>query len=144
MLYPATYDPPLSVEVAQARETVVCVVVDTKRFPGTVGAMESTVTVVVAVEVPTALVAVSVYIVVEVGLTFVEAMRVEVEKEPGVIATDEAFVTLKESVEVPADTTIEDEAMKEDMVGGGGGFVVACVLVLRADTFPTPSKAETA
>jgi hypothetical protein len=60
MLYPASPDPPLSVDDAQARETVVAVVVETARFVGMVGAVASTVTVVVAVLVPFAFVAVRV------------------------------------------------------------------------------------
>jgi len=36
---------------------------------------------------------------------------------PGVMATDDAFVTLQESVDVPAEATIVGDAAKEVMVG---------------------------
>ncbi len=60
----------------------------------------ATITVVVAVLVPLELVAVRVYSVVEVGLTISDPIRVDVVNAPGVIATDEAFATSQESVEV--------------------------------------------
>ena len=85
--------------------------------PGTVGGVASTVTVVVAVEVPLPFVAVKVYVMVEVGFTVIEPTSVEVENEPGEMATEDAFVILKESVEVPAEATMEEEAEKEEMIG---------------------------
>jgi hypothetical protein len=56
-------------------------------------------------------------VMVEVGFTVVDPMRVEVLKEPGVMATELAFVTLKERVEVPAEATIDEEAVKLLIVG---------------------------
>ena len=72
---------------------------------GAEGAVPSTVTVAWAVEEPFALVAVTVYVVVDVGLTVVVPMRVEVLKEPGEMATEEALVMLQLRVEVPAGLT---------------------------------------
>ena len=107
----------------------------------TVGAMESTATVVVAVLVPFALVAVTVYVMVEVGFTAVAPMRVEVLKEPGVMATEEAFAMFQERVEVPADATMPDEAVKEAMVGRMPESVVPDATEDEADILPTLSWA---
>jgi hypothetical protein len=57
-------------------------------------------------------------VIVEVGFTVVEPMRVDVLKEPGVMATDDAFVTLKERVLVPVEATMVPEAVKEEIEGG--------------------------
>jgi len=89
----------------------------TVKLSGTVGAWESTITVVVAVLVPLMFVAVRVYVRVEVGLTSVDAMRVLVLNEVGAIATELAFVTFQERVEVPAEPTMVPEAEKEMMDG---------------------------
>lgn len=72
---------------------------------------ELTLIVVVAVAVPLALVAVNVYTVVEVGSTISDPTRVDVEKEPGMIVTDDAFETSHER--------IEEDAEKEEIMGGG-------------------------
>lgn len=77
----------------------------------------ATITEVVAVVVPFGFVAVIVKVVVEVGFTVADPMRVEVEKLPGVMATELAFVMLQESVLVPADTTTPGDAEKETMEG---------------------------
>jgi hypothetical protein len=58
-----------------------------------------------------------VYIVVDVGSTYLDPASVEVEKLPGEIATDEAFETFHASVDVPAEATIEGEAVKETIEG---------------------------
>ena len=84
---------------------------------GTEGGVPSTVTVVSAVEVPLVLEAKSVYTVVEVGFTRVLPMRVVVLKEPGVMDTEEAFVTDQESVEVTPGWMREEDAVKEETVG---------------------------
>ena len=55
--------------------------------------------------------------VVDVGCTVVEPTSVLVLKFPGVIATDDAFDTFQESVDVPAEATMEDDAVKEVTVG---------------------------
>ena len=92
-------------------------VVETVSPVGMVGVVVSTVTVAVCVLVPFAFVAVRVYVVVEVGFTVVDPMRVEVEKLPGVITREVALPTLQESVLVPAERTIVGEAIKEEIVG---------------------------
>jgi hypothetical protein len=99
---------------ASARVEVVGFV--TVRDPGALGAV-AMVTVAVMVLVPFAFVAVRVYVVVEVGFTLVDPTRVEVEKLPGVIASEVALPTFQESVDVPAEATIVGEAVKEVMVG---------------------------
>lgn len=78
----------------------------------------STRTVVVAVLVPFAFVAVRVYVVVDVGFTVSNPMRVDVERLPGVMATDDAFETAQLKVEVPFVTMALGEAIKEETVGG--------------------------
>ena len=125
---------------ASARVEVVGLV--TVRDPGALGAV-ATVTVVVRVVVPFAFVAVNVYVVVEVGFTVVDPMRVEVEKEPGVIARDVALVTFQDSVDVPAEATIVGDAVKEEMVGVMPESVVDEARLEEAETFPTLSCAET-
>jgi hypothetical protein len=104
------------VELVHERESVEVVGLPTEKDPGAVGAV-ATDTDVVAVVVPFAFVAVIVYIVVEVGFTDVDPMRVLVLKPPGVIATDEAFVIFHESVDVPAEATSVGDAEKEEMEG---------------------------
>jgi hypothetical protein len=61
--------------------------------------IEARATLVVAVEVPFAFEAVMVNTVVDVGLTDVEPTSVDVEKEPGVMEIEEAFVMSHESVD---------------------------------------------
>jgi hypothetical protein len=79
----------------------------------------STVTVVVAVLVPFEFVAVRVYVIVEVGFTVVEPEAVDVLKEPGVIAMFVMVpVAFQLSVEVPAEATMDEEAVKDVIVGG--------------------------
>jgi hypothetical protein len=113
-----------------------------ERFCGALGAV-ATVTVVVRVVVPFAFVAVNVYVVVEVGFTVVDPMRVDVEKEPGVIARDVALVTFQDSVDVPAEATIVGDAVKEEMTGVMPESVVDEARLEEAETFPTLSCAET-
>ena len=76
-----------------------------------------TVTEVCAVEAPLLLVAVKVYTVVEVGLTFVDPIRALVLKEPGVMDNKDASLTFQDRVEVPPEETEVGEAEKEDMAG---------------------------
>jgi hypothetical protein len=140
MLYPARPDPPLSVEVAHVREMVVAVVVETEILPGIVGAVESTVTVVAAVLVPFAFVAVRVYVIVDVGFTVVDAMSVLVLKEPGVMATELAFVMFQESVLVPAEATIDEEAVKEKMSGREGPVAALKVATAIPPTLAVPPR----
>jgi hypothetical protein len=75
--------------------------------------------VVVAVLVPFAFVAARVYVRVEVGCTVSEPISVEVEKEPGVMITELAFVMFQERVLVPADMMTDGEAEKEEIEGVG-------------------------
>ena len=63
--------------------------------------------------------------VVEVGCTVVEPMRVEVANEPGVMATEDAFVMFQERVDVPAEATTEEDAEKEEIMGCGADEVNA-------------------
>ena len=84
---------------------------------GVVGGVESIVTVVVAVDVPLLLVAVRVYVVVEVGFTFHEPARVDVENDPGVMAMEEAFETFQERTDELAERMGVGEAVNEEMVG---------------------------
>lgn len=113
------------------------------KLPGAVGAV-GTFTVAVEVAVPFAFVAVIVYVVVVVGFTMSEPMSVLVEKLPGVIATDDAFVMFHESVlAAPGAITVGD-AEKEDMEGNAPFVVVPLALVEVAQKVPTPLYAETA
>jgi hypothetical protein len=64
--------------------------------------------------------------VVEVGFTVVDPMRVEVEKVPGVMATEPALLTFQERVDVPAEATTPGDA--EKAVIAGGGFCTFTVL----------------
>ena len=107
----------MGVEAVQERDAVEVVRLPTEKEPGEVGAV-ATFTVVVAVLVPFAFVAVSVYVIVEVGFTVKEPTSVEVENEPGEMATEEAFVIFQLRVEVPAEATMDEEAEKEEMEGG--------------------------
>ena len=129
--------------LAQARERVDVVGLPTVKLPGAMGAV-ATCTIAVMVLVPFAFVAVRVYVVVEVGFTVVDPMRVLVLKLPGVMATLLAFVTFQERVLVPAEATTVGEAEKEEMVGGGPASVVALASEEVAETVPTPFVAETA
>jgi hypothetical protein len=104
------------VELVQERESVEVVGLPTEKDPGAVGAV-ATDTDVVAVVVPFAFVAVRVKIVVDVGFTANDPMRVLVLKPPGVIATDEALVIFHESVDVPAEATSVGDAEKEEIPG---------------------------
>ena len=55
--------------------------------------------------------------VVDVGFTIVDPMRVDVEKLPGVMVSDVALPTFQESVDVPAEATIVGDAEKEVRMG---------------------------
>jgi hypothetical protein len=81
--------------------------------------------------------------VVLVWFTVVDPMRIDVEKLPGVIAIEEAFVIFQESVLVPAKATIVGDAEKEEMEGKLPLVVVADALVEDAETLPTESFAVT-
>jgi hypothetical protein len=87
------------------------------RLVGVVGVDASTVTVTVAVAVPLAFVAVSVYSVVAFVVIIVEPMRVLVENDPGVMATDDALLTFQEKTDVTGEAAVEGDAVNEDMVG---------------------------
>ena len=116
-----------------------------ERLVGTEGGMVSTMTVAIAVEVPLPFDdAVRVYVLVEVTLTRVEPIRVEVEKLPGVMATDEAFTACQLRVEVPEDAKIEGVAEKEMMAVAEPLSVVVLAFVEVAEVRPKVSKAETA
>ena len=80
---------------------------------------------------------------VEVGFTVVEATSVEVEKVPGVIATELAFVMFQESVLVPAAATTPGEAVNDVIEGRTPDKVVPDAFVDEAETLPTLSWAVT-
>jgi hypothetical protein len=63
-------------------------------------------------------------VIVDVGFTVVDPMSVLVLKEPGVIATELAFVIFQLKVEVPAEATMVPEAVKEEIVGEFSKFTV--------------------
>lgn len=78
---------------------------------------------------------------VDVGFTVVDPTRVELENDPGVIATDDAFVTLKERVEVPAEATIVADATKETMAGALP-FKTVTVIAEEVATFASASVVD--
>jgi hypothetical protein len=88
------------------------------RLTGVVGETLSIATIAVAVLVPFALPADKVYVVVAIGFTVIEPTSVVVLIEPGVIVIEVALLIFHESVEVPAERTIEGDAVKEEMTGG--------------------------
>jgi hypothetical protein len=114
------------------RESVEVVGLPTENDPGAVGAV-ATDTDVVNVDVPLKLVAVIVYTVVDVGFTVIDPMRVDVEKLPGVMATDEAFVIFHESVDAPAETTTAGDA--ENIEIPGKSLVCAAPAVSKVPRF---------
>ena len=135
----------MSVEDAQERSISPVEAAVAERLVGTEGGMVSTMTVAIAVEVPLPFDdAVRVYVLVEVTLTRVEPIRVEVEKLPGVMATDEAFTACQLRVEVPEDAKIEGVAEKEMMAVAEPLSVVVLAFVEVAEVRPKVSKAETA
>ena len=97
-----------------------------------------------AVLVPFALVAVSVFVIVDVGFTLVDPMSVDVLKLPGLIATEEAFVTFQERVLVPAERTSVGEAEKELMVGVLVATLAWIVLVYRLSELADIGELESA
>ena len=109
-----------------------------ERFWGTEGGMLWTVIVVWAVLVPFPLdEAVRVYVVVEVGATFQEPMRVEVENPPGVILTEEALLTFQESVEVTLGSVYWGEEEKELIKGA---FPEGVTLPEGEEEAPVPAR----
>lgn len=140
MLYAERPGPEASVEDAQESAMVEVPVGVARSEPGVVGGVESMVIVVVAVEVPFVLVAVTVKTVVETGFTVTEPMRVDVlESAPLSMRTEDAFVMFQESVEVPAERTKEGEAEKEEMLGKAELCVVPEAMLDDAEMFPTLS-----
>ena len=127
-------------DVVQESESVEVVGLVTVKLPGTVGAV-ATLMLVVAVLAPFTLVAVMVYIVVDVGFITVDPMRVLVLKLPGVMATDDAFVMFQLKVEVPAEATTVGDAEKEEIDGKNPDCVVLDAMLDEAETFPTLSCA---
>jgi hypothetical protein len=91
--------------------------------------------------VPFAFVAVIVYIVVEVGFTDVDPMRVLVLKLPGVMATELAFVIFHESVDVAPEAVLVGDALNDDTEGRSPFVVVPLATVDEAETLPTLSLA---
>ena len=73
----------------------------------------------------------------------VDAIRVEVEKVPGVIATELAFVMFQESVLVPAAATTPGDAVKDVIEGRMPDKVVPDAFVDEAETLPALSWATT-
>ena len=51
------------------------------------------------------------------GCTVLDPISVEVENDPGVMATDDALLIFQERVLVPAEATTVGEAEKEEMEG---------------------------
>jgi hypothetical protein len=115
--YPPRPGPPLSVAADQVREIAEPPIPVAAKPEGIEGGALSILTVVVAVEVPFAFVAVRVYVVVEVGLTVVDPVRVEVEKAPGVIATELAFEMFQERIEEEPESISTGDAVNEDTIG---------------------------
>ncbi len=105
--------------VLDDQERLICEeeMADAERFWGMEGGAVSTVTDVWAVDVPFGLVAVRVYAVVLVGETIREPVRELVEKDPGVIDTEEAFETLKERILEEPEAIYEGEEEKEEIWG---------------------------
>lgn len=62
--------------------------------------------------------------VVDVGFTVIDPISVDVENEPGVMATEVAFVTFQLKVDVPTEATIVGDAEKELIVNGFSAFTV--------------------
>jgi hypothetical protein len=81
--------------------------------------------------------------VVEVGFTVTEPIRVLVLTLPGVIATDDALVMFQERVLVPAEATTVGDAEKEEMVGVIPDCVVPAVLNDFTEMFPALSYEST-
>ncbi len=107
--------------LAQESERVDAVVaLATEQEPGAVGAVAIK-TVVVAVLVPFAFVAVRVYTVVEVGATVIEPDRVDVVILPGemVIVVVEVTMpfTFQDNVDVPDEAMEDGDAVNEEMIG---------------------------
>jgi hypothetical protein len=104
------------VEADQDRDVVEAVVPVTLGEPGAVGAV-ATKTIVVAVEVPFAFVAVSVYRVVvdRAGVVVLVPVTVPIL---GLMDREVALATVQLSVDVPFKATTVGEAVNEEMVGG--------------------------
>ena len=85
----------------------------TVKFCGTVGGVVLTMTEVVAAFVPLPFVAVSVYVVVVIGLTTHEPAGVLVEKDPGSIVIEDVLAVFHEIVDAPAGATAEGSAENE-------------------------------
>jgi len=143
IVYPATPDPPLSVEAVHERLIWEAEIGAAVRFVGEVGVEASTATVTIdGVLVPVPFTAVKIYVVAEVGFTIMEPTRVLVEKLPGVIATDEALFTLQKMVLVPATATIVGDAEKEETIGLDPLLRFTVILVLAVFPFESVVTAQ--
>ena len=114
--YASIADPP--VEEGALHESDTCP--SPEMAPRFCGAVEVVYTVAsaAAVNEPLGFVAVNIYAVVEVGCTVKEPASVVVEKPPGRIATEEALLTVHESVLVAPGNNDEGVAIKEEITGG--------------------------
>ena len=145
ILYPAT--PTLSVEAFQESEAVEVVVPVTLRFAGTEGGVVSaaTDTITCAVEEPLALIAVILYVVVDVGLTTSEPEKDDVVlKFKGEIDRDAAPVVDQESVDVVPAVIEVGFAANELMVGAGAVPLAALKVAIRALQFSLAFEVEVA
>ena len=129
------------VELAHARESVEVVGLPTVNDPGAVGAV-ATWTLVVAVEVPFAFVAVRVKTV-EVASAGVPVLVPVTAPIVGLIESEVAPETVQFKVEVPFAATTFGDALKAVMEGVMPESVVPEALVEEAETLPTLSCAVT-
>ena len=131
----------LGVELAHERERVEVVAPDTANEPGAVGAV-ATLTVVVAVLVPFAFVAVRVKTVVAPSAGVVVLVPVTAPT-PWSMESEVALLTVQLRVEVPFRATVAGNTEKEEMEGRVPESVVPEATVEDAATFPTLSRAVT-
>ena len=67
--------------------------------------------------------------IVDVGFTVVDPIKVDVENPPGVIATEDALLMFHERVDVPADATMVGDA-ENDAMDGVEVFTVTVVVAI--------------
>jgi hypothetical protein len=133
--------PLLGVELAHERERVEVVAPDTANEPGAVGAV-ATLTVVVAVLVPFAFVAVRVKTVVAPSAGVVVLVPVTAPT-PWSMESEVALLTVQLKVEVPFRATVAGEALKPVMEGVMPESVAPDATDEDAERFPTLSRAVT-
>ena len=143
MLYPERPGPPGSVDDAHVREMVSAPLAVATTDVGVEGGTESMVTEVVAVLVPFALFAESVYTVVLVGFTVVEPTSVLVERLKPVAErdTEDALEIFQERREEEPLRISVGEAVKPVIIGRMPESVVPEAFVDEGETLPTLSFA---